>query len=286
MSLKKRVIVALFFRNGKIVQSYNFANFKVVGNPTYIVERVNQWDLDELIYLDISNDEKKLFSRSDIPQSLNLNFQDAIESMSARSYAPLAVGGRIRSIDQVYDYLQRGADKVVMNSALLDDTNLIEAIVNIFGSQVLIAAVDYKKEEVTRVYKFGGREKTQWDLKEWLLKLEGLGVGEVLLNSIDKDGMKTGYDIEVINEIPENFQTPVILLGGAGEYNHFMSALQVERIHSVAAGNFFLHEDQSYFNLKTQLVKDNVNVRKSEMYLEKMKKKCNIVISVCTLQQV
>lgn len=272
MSLKKRVIVALFNRNGKIVQSYNFTNFKVVGNPTYIVKRVNQWDLDELIYLDISDDEKKLFSRSDIPQSINLNFQDAIESMSAKAYAPLSVGGRIRTIDQVYNYLQSGADKVVINSALFDDTNLIEAIVSTFGSQVLIAAVDYKMEEVTRVYRLGGREKTQWDLKEWLLKLEGLGVGEILLNSIDKDGMKTGYDLEVINEIPENFQTPVILLGGAGEYTHFRRALQVERIHSVAAGNFFLHEDQSYFNLKKRLIQDGVNVRNSELYLEKLKK--------------
>lgn len=271
MKLKKRVIVVLFYRNGKIVQSYNFANFKVVGNPTYIVRRVNQWDLDELIYLDISNDEKKLFLRSDIPQSINLNFQDAIDSMSAKVYAPLAVGGRIRSINQVYDYLQRGADKVVINSALFDDPSLIKTIVSTFGSQVLTAAVDYKMEEVARVYKFGGRDKTQWNLKEWLLKLEDLGVGEILLNSIDKDGMKTGYDLEIINKVPENFQTPVILLGGAGEYNHFMRALQVERIHSVAAGNFFLHEDQSYFNLKNQLVKDNISVRNSELYLEKLK---------------
>lgn len=272
MKLKKRVVVVLFYKDKQIVQSYNFSNFKVVGNSIYTVKRVNQWDLDELVFLDLSTDESNKFFRRDIPQALNLSFQDAIKSMSSTTHAPLAVGGRIKSLSQVQEYLNHGADKIVINSALFENTDLVEKIVTTFGSQVLVAAVDYKREEVPRVYKHGGREKTEWDVRNWLQKLEEMGVGEILLNSIDKDGMKTGYDIDIVSDIPEDLKIPIILLGGAGEYYHFKEALQLDKVHSVAAGNFFLHEDQSYFNLKKQLIDQKINVRKSELYLEKLKK--------------
>lgn len=272
MKLKKRVIVVIFYRNGRIVQSYNFSDYRVIGNSNYILKRVNEWDLDELVYIDISSDNQSLFLRKDIPQAKNLTFRDAIEGLGSASFAPLTVGGKIKSIEEVYEFLHRGADKVIINSALFENTGLAKNIINTFGSQVLMAAVDYRQEEVVRVYTKGAREKTEWDLKNWLYKLQDIGVGEILLNSIDKDGTKSGFDLKVVNEIPPNFEIPVILLGGAGSFEDFRKALSLKAVHSVAAGNFFLHEDQSYYNLKKQLIRYNVSVRNSELYVEKMKK--------------
>jgi cyclase len=271
MSLKKRIIVVLFYKNGRIVQSYNFLNYKVIGNSTYMIKRINEWDVDELIYLNISKNQDVDVIRKDIPQASHLSFEDSISLISEASYAPLAIGGGITAIDQVSKYLRRGADKVVINSALFDNPKLIESIIATFGAQVILASIDYRKEDGYRVYKNGGRVRTKWTVADWMTRLSDLGVGEVLLNSIDRDGTKMGFDIEIVDEIPLEFNTPSILLGGAGKREHFKEVLSNERVHSVAAGNFFLHEDQSYYNLKQYLLEANLNVRSSALYIQKLK---------------
>lgn len=271
MSLKKRIIVALFYKNGRIVQSYKFLNYKVIGNSTYAIKRINEWDVDELIYLNISKNQDLGVVRKDTPQASHLSFEDSISLISEASYAPLAVGGGIATIHQVSKYLRIGADKLVINSALFDNPKLVKSITENFGAQVISASIDYRKEDVFRVYKNGGRVKTNWTVSDWLTHLSDLGVGEILLNSIDKDGTKTGFDLEIIDQIPLGFRIPSILLGGAGKREHFKEVLSNEKVHSVAAGNFFLHEDQSYYNLKQYLLEEKLNVRSSELYVKKVK---------------
>jgi len=271
MSLKKRIIVVLFYKNGRIVQSYNFLNYKVIGNSTYTIKRINEWDVDELIYLNISKNQDLDVIRKDIPQASHLSFEDSISLISEASYAPLAIGGGITAVHQVSKYLRRGADKVVINSALFDNPKLVESIIETFGAQVISASIDYRKEDVYRVYKNGGRVRTNWTVPDWMTHLSDLGVGEVLLNAIDRDGTKTGFDLEIVEEIPLGFNTPSILLGGAGTREHFKEVLSNEKVHSVAAGNFFLHEDQSYYNLKQYLLEENLNVRSSALYIQKLK---------------
>ncbi len=248
-----RIIPCLDMSDGRVVKGVNFVNIKDVGDPAEIAALYEKEGADELAFLDIN---ATMQSRG--------TMLDAVERVAGQISIPFTVGGGIRSIEDIRDVLKAGADKVSINSAAIKRPELISEAEAEFGSQRIIVAIDAKKRKEGNgyyVYVNGGTSNTGRDAVAWALEAERLGAGEILLTSIDFDGTKNGYDIELTKSISENVRIPVIASGGAGTKEHFYEALTVAKADAVLAASLFHFRELEISDLKQYLKNKGIEVR-------------------------
>jgi cyclase len=263
---KARVIPVLLLRNGWLVQSRQFCRYQNLGNPTGAVTRLSEWAADELIYLDITRQDSYDLRRDDLGCPNRQHVLEIIEDVSQEALMPIAVGGRIRSLQDIEKRLLVGADKVCINTVALDCPDFIAAASKEFGSQCVVVSIDVKGANGRQfVIADGGTRATCWTPENWAKHAEQMGAGEILLNSIDRDGMRSGYDLDLLESVAEAVQIPVIACGGVGEWAHFAEALERTKVDAVAAANIFHYRDQSVVLAKQYLVERGLNVRRPEI---------------------
>ena len=259
---KKRLIPVLLLKNGWLVQSKEFKRFQNLGNPTAAAKRLSEWASDELIYLDISKDEVYDMRRNDQAYPNRTSFIEIIEDVSKVSFIPMTVGGRIRNLKDIEKRLGAGADKISINTKALEDKEFIARAAKEFGSQCVVVSIDVKIINGQYVVMSSrGSIITQYSPVQWAQIVESMGAGEILLNSIDRDGLQNGYDIELLSKVSSSVRIPVIACGGAGEWSHFAEALDKTGVDAVAAANIFHYMDQSVYLAKKYLYESGHNVR-------------------------
>lgn len=245
-----RIIPCLDVRHGRVVKGVHFENLVDSGDPVELAARYDQEGADELVWLDI------VATVEDLALSLSL-IQQARDQLAI----PLTVGGGIRSIGHVEDLLAHGADKVSINSYALSHPDIITQIADRWGSQCVVVAVDAKREgDHFQVYSHGGRQRTPYELGEWLREAEDRGAGEFLLTSMDKDGTQTGYDLAMLAYARTMVQRPVIASGGAGSITHIEEAL-TQGNQAVLLASILHQERLSIADIKRTLLTKGVTVR-------------------------
>lgn len=260
--LKNRLIPVLLLKNGLLVRSELFKIHQIIGNPIYEVKRFNEWNVDELIYLDISRDEQYDLRRDDHKVKGLTDSLQILDEVSKTCFMPLTWGGRIRTVDNMWQRISRGADKITINTAAVRTPELITQGAKVFGSQAIVVSIDvlrYPNGE-TEVFIEGGREPTGMKPEDWARQVEDLGAGEILLNSIDRDGTGRGYDLELISAVASATTIPVIACGGVGKYEHYAEGVKAGA-SAVAAANIWHFKELSDRGGKRALVKAGVHVR-------------------------
>jgi cyclase len=261
--LKKRIIPVILLRNGVIVQSRNFRRYQIIGNPTSAVERLSNWQSDELIYLDISPNNHYDLRRSDLNHPNFSSIIEIIQLVARYCRMPLTFGGGIRSVEDVYIRLKNGADKITLNTLAIENLSMVTEIAKKFGSQCVVISIDVKKDEEGKYFVYKrGIEKTPYTPTNFAKMVEDAGAGEILLNSVDLDGTGKGFDIELIAEVSNLVNIPIIALGGAGCWEHFYEVFQKTNASAAAAANIFHHSENSVYNCRKYLYERNIYVRK------------------------
>ena len=251
---KKRLIAVLLLKDGNLVQAKNFKFYQNLGNPEQSVKRLSEWGSDELIYLDISQKKYDL-GRDDLKYKSNFNMLEIIKRFSKLSFMPTTIGGKIKNLKDVEKRLLIGADKISINSAALKKPELISQIAKEFGSQSIVISVDVKKiNNDYKIFYDCGKTQSNYSLKDWLKIIYNNGAGELLINSIDRDGSQKGYDINLLKIVTKNCKIPVIALGELETFLIFMRVLKTN-IDAAAAANIFQYSDQSVFLAKEFLYK-------------------------------
>lgn len=265
--LKHRIIPCLLLRNGVLVQSKGFKRHQVLGNPTTAVKRLSTWAADELIYLDISSNRTYEMNRDDLNHENHTTIIDIIKDVSSYAFMPLTFGGGIRDVKDINAILKAGADKVAINTIAVKDPKFITRSAKIFGSQCIVVSIDVAKNSKNdyEVKINGGKDWTGLAPVDWSQEVEKLGAGEILLNSIDRDGLRTGYDIELIKSVVEAVSIPIISIGGVGQWEDFEEVLTKSRVSAVSAANIFHYSEQSVLNAKKYLFNKGINVRSPEI---------------------
>lgn len=249
----KRIIPCLDVNNNRVVKGVNFVGLKDAGDPVEIAMAYNDSGADELVFLDIT-------ATSDGRKTV----VDMVRKVAENVFIPFTVGGGIRTVDDFKELLREGADKVAVNSAAIMNPRLVSDAADKFGSQCVVVAIDAKKREDGsgwNIYKAGGRIDTGIDAVEWAMQSDKLGAGEILLTSMDCDGTKKGYDIELTKIIAENVSVPVIASGGAGTMEHFYEALVDAKAEAVLAASLFHYKEMEIKDLKQYLDSRGVSVR-------------------------
>ncbi len=249
----KRIIPCLDVHNGRVVKGVNFVNLKDAGDPVEIAAAYDREGADELVFLDIT-------ASSDARATV----VDMVRRVAEKVFIPFTVGGGIRTVEDFKAILREGADKVSINSSAIDNPELICQAAEIFGRQCVVVAIDAKKREDGsgwNVYKHGGRVDTGLDAVEWAMKADRIGAGEILLTSMDCDGTKTGYDIELTRTIAENVSVPVIASGGAGKLEDFYAALAEGQADAALAASLFHYKELEIGEVKKFLKEQGVSVR-------------------------
>jgi imidazole glycerol-phosphate synthase subunit HisF len=271
--LRTRLIPVLLLKNGILVRSRGFSFHQSTGNHIYQVKRFSEWKADEIIYLDISRSSSHSMNiNKSVIGSTSSNMHKAddneidmvqiIKNISKVCRVPLTVGGRVKSLEDIRYRLAAGADKVAINSQAIDNPNFIAKSAKEFGSQCIVVSIDVKKDNNTwKVYKEFGKVNTNMDIDEWAVKTEELGAGEILIQSIDRDGSGSGYDLELINHITSIVQIPVIALGGVGNFDHLVDGYKANNAIALAAANIFHFTEQSVLNAKKHLDTQGINIR-------------------------
>src|SRR3989339_688828 len=262
--LKPRLISVLLLKNGILVRSRTFSFHQHTGDPLGQVERYTAWKADELIYLDINRDDTHDFretmsvigttsSQKDIPATMTNDFLAIIRAVSERCMIPMTVGGKIRTLDDIHQRLSNGADKVSINTQALVDPSFITQAAREFGNQCIVVCADVKfdpEKKTHQVYARFGKEATGFSAVEWCKEAEKRGAGEILLQSIDRDGTGEGYDLPLIQSVAEALSIPVIALGGVGTFQHLAEGILQGHASAVAAANIFHFTEQSVINAK------------------------------------
>ena len=265
--LKKRIIPVILFKDGYIVQSVNFNQFQNLGDPFSIIKRLSKWMSDEIIYLNISNNRDFKNFRTDLKFNKQiLSFSQIIKYISENLICPITYGGNINTIKDIEKYLRYGADKVSINSAAINNVNFIEEASKEFGSQCILVSIDYLKIDNKYFVVSKGRKITNIDIFDHLKACCDHGCGEILLNSVERDGLKKGYDLEIINKVINKINIPLIVLGGAGNSDHFVEAFSKTKITSLAAANLFNHIEHGDFKIKKDLNEYFNDVRKPNFF--------------------
>ena len=249
----KRIIPCLDVKGGRVVKGVNFVNLIDAGDPVAIAEAYDKAGADELVFLDIT-------ASSDARGTV----VDMVRKVAERVFIPFTVGGGIRTVDDFKAILREGADKVSVNSAAIMNPNLISEAADKFGSQWVVVAIDAKKnpdQKSWNIYKNGGRVDMGIDAVEWAMKADRLGAGEILLTSMDCDGTKTGYDIELTKIISQNVSIPVIASGGAGKLEHFKDALIDGMADAALAASLFHFKELEIKQVKEYLRQEGISVR-------------------------
>lgn len=252
--LTKRIIPCLDIKNGKVVKGVNFVGLKDVGDPIELAKRYDQQCSDEVVFLDITAS----YEQRDI-------IKDLIERGAKELSIPLAVGGGIRTIDDFRMILASGADKVSVNSAAIANPDLIKEAADEFGVQCVVVAIDAKKRASGGydVYVKGGRENTGIDLIEWAKKCQELGAGEILLTSMDADGTKAGYDIDMINAVCDVVDIPVIASGGCGSIQDIVDVFKKTNCDAALVASLFHFGEATVEQVRQELRKEGINVRRA-----------------------
>lgn len=259
---KKRLIPVLLLKNGSLVQSRGFSRFQKIGSPITAVKRLSEWSSDELIYLDISRDDKYDLNRDDLKFVNSSNILDIISYISKQTFMPITIGGKIKNLKDIELRLEKCADKVSINTESFKNKKFIKNATREFGSQCIVASIDVKKvKDQYKVFIDRGKINTGADVDEWIKILQDLGVGEILLNSIDMDGTGSGYDLKLVSKIEKIVKVPLIICGGVGSYSDFKKGLEFKKVDAVAAANIFHYRDQSVFYAKKELYEAGCNVR-------------------------
>ena len=249
----KRIIPCLDVHNGRVVKGVNFVNLRDAGDPVEIAEAYDRAGADEVVFLDIT-------ASSDARNTV----VDMVRRVAERVFIPFTVGGGIRTVEDFKLLLREGADKISVNSAALMNPRLISEAADKFGSQCVVVAIDAKRRadgSGWNVYKNGGRVDMGIDAVEWAMKANELGAGEILLTSMDCDGTKNGYDLELTRSIAENVSIPVIASGGAGTKEHFYDALTEGKADAALAASLFHFKELEIREVKQYLRDKGVSVR-------------------------
>ncbi|HEY9619564.1 MAG TPA: imidazole glycerol phosphate synthase cyclase subunit [Crinalium sp.] len=260
--LKKRLIPVLLLKNGLLVRSELFKVHQIIGNPIHEVQRFNQWNVDELIYLDISRDDQYDLRRDDHKIKALTNPLDILDEVSKTCFMPLTWGGRIQTIEDMRQRISRGADKITLNTAAVRSPGLITQGATLLGSQAIVVSIDVLRhpDGRTEVFIDGGREPTGMKPEVWAREVEQRGAGEILLNSIDRDGTGKGYDLALISTVAAVTTIPVIACGGVGRYEHYAEGIRAGAA-AVAAANIWHFKELSDKSGKRALSKAGINVR-------------------------
>lgn len=265
--LKKRLIPVLFLKNGLIVRSQEFRDFREFGNPINQLERLNDWVADELIYIDITREGAHDLKRDDHKIRVENDIIAILRAISRECFMPLTFGGRIKTLDDAAKLISNGADKVVINTAACRNPKLITDVANHFGSQCMVVGIDVKLEGGEhRVYSDQGREPVELSPTDWARKAVEYGAGEIFLNSIDRDGTANGFDIEIIEKISNAVNIPVIACGGAGSFDDFVEVFEKTNASAVAAGNIFNFSENAYVRAKKHLIASGLRDQVKPIY--------------------
>ena len=249
----KRIIPCLDVNNGRVVKGVNFVNLQDAGDPVEIAAAYDKAGADEVVFLDIT-------ASSDARDTV----VDMVRKVAERVFIPFTVGGGIRTVDDFKKLLREGADKISINSSAINNPNLISDAADKFGSQCVVVAIDAKRRpdgSGWNIYKNGGRIDVGIDAVEWAAKVQKLGAGEILLTSMDCDGTKAGYDIELTRQIAEAVSIPVIASGGAGNMEHFYEALTEGKAEAALAASLFHYKELEIRQVKEYLREKGVSVR-------------------------
>ncbi len=266
MALAKRIIPCLDVDNGRVVKGTHFIDLRDAGDPVQLAERYSEESADELVFLDITASEQ----RREIMQKVVKEVAKVID-------IPFTVGGGISNLEDGRNILLNGADKVSINTAAVKEPNLITKLMKIFGKQCVVVAIDAKrtytnlnKKNIIKenrkkfwyeVYIYGGKKPTGVDVITWSKKAEKLGAGEILLTSIDMDGTKKGYDIELTKAISNNVNIPVIASGGCGEPSHILDVFKHGNAEAALVASIFHYKNYSISQVKEYLMKNNIRIR-------------------------
>ena len=250
----KRIIPCLDVNNGRVVKGVNFVNLRDAGDPVEIAAAYDKAGADELVFLDIT-------ATSDGRNTV----VDMVRRVAEKVFIPFTVGGGIRTVDDFKVLLREGADKIAINSSAINRPELISEAADKFGSQCVVVAIDARRREDGsgwNIYKNGGRIDVGIDAIEWAKKADELGAGEILLTSMDCDGTKAGYDIELTRQIAQNVSIPVIASGGAGTKEHFYEALTEGMADAALAASLFHYKELEIKEVKDYLAGRGVSVRR------------------------
>lgn len=249
----KRIIPCLDVHNGRVVKGVNFVNLRDAGDPVEIAAAYDKAGADEIVFLDIT-------ASSDARTTVI----DMVRKVAERVFIPFTVGGGIRSVEDFKVLLREGADKISINSSAINRPELISEAADKFGSQCVVVAIDARRRadgSGWNIYKNGGRVDVGIDAVEWAMQVDKLGAGEILLTSMDCDGTKAGYDLELTRLISENVSVPVIASGGAGTLAHFHDALTTGKADAALAASLFHYKELEINDVKKYLKERDVFVR-------------------------
>ncbi len=250
----KRIIPCLDVNDGRVVKGINFVNLRDAGDPVEVAAAYDKAGADEVVFLDIT-------ASSDHRATV----VGMVRKVAEKVFIPFTVGGGIRTVEDFKVLLREGADKISINSSAINTPELIGNAADKFGSQCVVVAIDARRREDGsgwNVYKNGGRIDTGLDAVEWAMKANRLGAGEILLTSMDCDGTKAGYDIELTRQIADNVSIPVIASGGAGTKEHFYEALTEGHADAALAASLFHYKELEIMDLKNYLADRGVSVRR------------------------
>ncbi len=251
MALAKRIIPCLDVDAGRVVKGTKFVDIRDAGDPVEVAARYDEEGADEVVFLDItaSSGNRKIML-------------EVVEKTAERVFMPLTVGGGLRTTEDIRELLKAGADRVSINTAGIENPRLLTEAADRFGSQCIVVAIDAKqKGQSWQVYTYGGRTITGLDAVQWARKVEALGAGEILLTSMDRDGTKYGYDLELTRRVAEAVNIPVIASGGAGTKEHFYQAFTYGKADAALAASLFHYRQLSIGEVKQYLYQRGVVVR-------------------------
>ncbi len=255
LGLAKRIIPCLDVDNGRVVKGVNFIGIRDAGDPVEVAKKYNSQGADEITFLDITASHERRDTTVEV-----------VEKIAENVFIPLTVGGGIRSLDDIQIMLNAGADKVSINTAAIQNPHLVEEAANKFGSQCIVVAVDAKlvprKGEAARyeIFTHGGRHATGIDAVDWAAKMARFGAGEILLTSMDRDGTKDGFELNLTKKISEAVNIPVIASGGVGTLDHLVEGIKIGKADAVLAASIFHYGEYTIQQAKTYLFSCGIEV--------------------------
>jgi cyclase len=252
MSLAKRIIPCLDVADGRVVKGTKFVDIKDAGDPVAVAKRYDEQGADELCFLDISATHKGHETTLDV-----------IKNVAEQIFIPLTVGGGIKTIEDIRSVLNTGADKVAINSAAIHNPELIKEAAKFFGSQCIVIAIDAKEVSKNhwQLFTHGGRKSTGIDAVEWAKKMTDYGAGEVLLTSMDRDGTKIGFDLNLTKTISESVNVPIIASGGVGNLQHMVDGVLKGKADAVLAASIFHFNEYSIYEAKEFMANQGITMR-------------------------
>ena len=250
--LKIRIIPCLDVKDGKVVKGTKFINLKYAGDPVKQAKIYDKQGADELCFLDItaSSDKRNIL-------------YNVVKKTAQKCFMPLTVGGGVKSVNDIRKLLLCGADKVSINTAAIKNPGLIKKSSSKFGNQCIVVAIDAKqvKKNKWEIYTHGGRKNTGIDAIKWAKKMEGLGAGEILLTSMDKDGTKSGFDLKLTKKISNSISIPVVASGGVGNIQHLVDGIKIGKASAVLAASIFHYGKYTIRQVKTKMKQKGIAVR-------------------------